>query len=217
MSPSPPQSNHIPIQCHLYVHFWISACARPTWMCYIHLCLFRLISFGLIELSYHSMTHSDHFIVFHIIPIYLWRGNVLFLSPWHTWLPLDISLIRMSPGYSLDYKILVVWWIKKSFTCVHWSHISRCKAVSSWSSSFLSYLALVLGQIYLISLLLSSFHLWICGTHHQTYIPTSFYLYFTFWPFFLLSFQIGFIWVSPYLSGLLSGLCSQVLCPHQLL
>jgi len=89
--------------------------------------------------------------------------------------------------------------------------------MSLCSSSFLSYLALVLGQIFLISLLLSSFLLWICGTHHWTYIPASFYLYFTFQPFFLLLFQIGFVWVSPYLSGLLSGLCSQVLCPHQLL
>ena len=163
------------------------------------------------------MTRPDHFTVFHMVFIYPWRGNVLFLSSWHTWLPLDISLIRISSGYSLDYKILVVQWIKKSFTYVHWSHISHCKAVSAWSLSFLSYPGLVLGQIYLISLLLSSFLIWICGTHHQTYIPTSFYLYFTSWPFFLLSFQIGLIQVSPYLSGLLSRLCSQVLCPHQLL
>jgi len=163
------------------------------------------------------MTRLDHFVVFRMVPTYLWRGNVLFLSPWHTWLPFDISLIRMSPGYFLDYKILVVRWIKKSFARVHWSPISRCKAMSSCSSSFLLYLALVLGQFFLISLLLSSFLLWICGTHHQTYIPASFYLYFTFQPFFLLSFQIGFVQVSPYLSGLLSRLCSQVLCPHQLL
>ena len=163
------------------------------------------------------MTCLDHFVVFRMVPTYPWRGNVLFLSPWHTWLPLDISLIRMSPGYSLDYKILVVWWIRKSFAHVHWSPISHCEAMSSWLSSFLSYPALVLGWIYLISLLFPSFLLQICRTHHQMYIPTSFYLYFTFWPFFLLSFWIGFVWVSPYLSGLLSGLCSQVLCPHQLL
>jgi len=163
------------------------------------------------------MTCLDHFIAFRMVPTYPWRGNVLFLSPWRTWLPLDISLIRMSPGYSLDYKILVVQWIKESFAHVHWSPISCCEAVSSWSSSFLSYPALILGQIFLISLLLSLFLLRICGTHHQTYIPTSFYLYFTFRPFFLLLFWIGFVRVSPYLSGLLSGLCSQVLCPHQLL
>jgi len=115
MSPSPARSNPIPIRCHLtslFVHFRISACARPTRMHYIHSCLFGFISFGLIELSCHSMTRLDHFVVFCMVPTYPWRGNVLFLSPWCTWLPLDISLIRRSPGYSLDYKILVVWWIE---------------------------------------------------------------------------------------------------------
>jgi len=104
-----------------------------------------------------------------MVPTYPWRGDVLFLSPWRTWLPLDISLIRMSPGYSLNYKILVVWWIRKSFTRVHWSPISCCEAMSLCSSSFLSYPALVLGWIFLISLLLSLFLLRICGTHHRMY------------------------------------------------
>ena len=80
----------------------------PGCVTYIYSCLFRFISFGLID----SITRLDHFVVFHMVPTYLWRGDVLFLSSWRTWLPLDISLIRMSPGYSLDYKILVVRWIK---------------------------------------------------------------------------------------------------------
>jgi len=112
--------------------FWdIYTCKTyvPGSVIFIHVCLVWFILVWL-----HFATNLDNFIVFCMISIYPWRCNVLFLLPWHTWLPFDISLIRISPGCSLNYKIPVVQWIE--------IFLPMCT-----NHPFLAYLALVLGWI----------------------------------------------------------------------